>query len=81
MEGKSTVFEIESDVPVPVGDTRRARRKYPFGEMKVGDSFLVPPEGNAQRVRVAAHAWGRAKGQKFSTLTQPCGSMRVWRIE
>jgi hypothetical protein len=34
-------IEIEEAVPV---DNSRQSRLYPFGEMKAGDSFLVPAE-------------------------------------
>lgn len=47
-------FVIEHGVPVPL---RGGKKKYPFDDMAVGDSFKFPEE---DRVRVFASAKARA---------------------
>lgn len=34
--------KIESNIPIPEAKRGRIRKKYPFQEMQVGDSFMVP---------------------------------------
>lgn len=57
----------------------KLRRRYPWGEMAVGDSFLV---AGADGFGVSAVAVMRAKshpGEKYTTRKEPDG-IRVWRI-
>lgn len=70
------MFEIEKNVArVKVN----VRTKYPFVNMEVGDSFSMPAEGR-EKVITASHSFARANGRKFSTLKQPDGTYRCWRI-
>lgn len=83
------MFKIESDVPMPAVMGAGGRlAKYPFGNMAVGESFLIPPDDegfftkpSGARMHRAQQAMGhwRAKGMRFSARTQPDGSMRIWR--
>jgi hypothetical protein len=67
-------FEIEKGVPRQAPNV-----KYPFADMQVGDSFLVP-RGTA-RIVASAAVWAAARGYgKFSCRTVE-GGVRVWRIE
>jgi hypothetical protein len=68
-------FKIESDVPVPVGNTRS---KYPWAEMKVGDSFFVE-HGSQNVLSTSGRQYGKFHGGKFSTRREGNG-VRVWRI-
>lgn len=45
------------------------RRKYPFRNMKIGDSFTVPaaPKGHTPIAVTAAYMYACRKGVKFST--------------
>lgn len=65
-------FKIEKKVPVPT------RGKWPFGDMAVGDSFVVPPELK-DGARQAAFAYGSKKNMKFVTRATDEGGLRVWR--
>lgn len=82
---------IERGIPMPhpakqVGKKRR----YPFGEMEVGDSFSVDLAGESydhggdkaqQRIMCAAAAWKRKNGRDFSTqIDRAAGVVRCWRI-
>ena len=64
---------IDSNVPLPT--------RYPFAEMKVGDSFLVPSDVTRQAVAVAATRYGRKHNMKFSTRQLKDGGFRCWRLE
>lgn len=51
--------------------------KYPWHEMKVGDSFPVPA-GKYDTVANAARDFGKRHGRKFSIRTIATG-VRIWR--
>ena len=77
-------FQIEFDVPLPVRTAPGGRRgsKYPFAEMDVGASFLVPGDVKAQTIRSATAAYAKRAGDdslKFSVRAVSDG-VRVWRV-
>ena len=63
---------VESGVPVP--------NKFPFKEMKVGDSFAIPAHIRRTTVQVAALRYGRTQGARF-TVRKFGDGYRCWRIE
>ena len=69
-------MKIETDIPVPMS-TRN--RKYPFLDMKVGESiwFVEPVNGRAYR---SALSTGTRHGLKFIARPENNG-IRVWRSE
>jgi hypothetical protein len=69
-------MKIETDIPVPM-TTRN--RKYPFLDMKVGESiwFDEPVNGRAYR---SALSTGTRHGLKFVTRREHSG-IRIWRSE
>lgn len=77
-------FELDFDVPVPARSGppgRRSGSKYPFAEMPVGSSFLVPGDVKAQTVRSAVSAYMKRTGEgagKFAVRALAEG-VRVWR--
>ncbi len=71
-------IKIEHGVPIPPhGNMGHARSKYPWAEMKVGDSFFAP----VKRTTLASAATdaGKRLGWKFKTAHEGSGS-RVWRV-
>lgn len=72
---------IEKNIPVPTG---RLHGKYPFDDLEVGDSFLVPSSGNGeiQDRRKASSAVHRQtfvlKRGKYITRRVD-GGIRIWR--
>lgn len=72
---------IEKDVPIP---QRTRLPELPFGEMEVGDSFLVPLQlPDAQGVaslRQRVSRYQRANEPKRFSTVQSDGGMRVFRI-
>lgn len=70
------MIKIDRDVPVPV----RKHRKYPFGDMEVGDSFLLKCTV-ADRSRMQSQMSARARKflpKKFVTASVD-GGIRIWR--
>ena len=64
--------EINKDVPLPP-----PRRRYPYGEMEVGESFLIA-QGNLQVVCNANYRAGKRLGRRFIARREE-GGVRVWR--
>lgn len=74
---KINVYTVESGIPIPDKETRK---NFMLGQMKVGDSILVPIKDRASVASSASHA--RAKtGKEFTTKKTDDGQhVRVWRI-
>ena len=68
------MIEIEKNVPL---FPRKTNTKYPFAEMKVGDSFVIPPRPKTPILQ----GYAKTFGIKITIRRQPDGSYRVWRIE
>lgn len=66
-------IKIESGIPLP----RRYEWAKIFQSMKIGDSFLVDSNAQAQSAAVSAARFG----MKLCTRRQEDGKTRVWRIE
>jgi len=75
MSEDKTIYEIESGIEVP----RRHRDSlYPFHEMKVGDSFLVPKDkGKSAYISGIGFCKRNRPFLKCETRTEG-GSVRVW---
>lgn len=76
-------YKIEKGIPI------KSKSKYPLVEMEVGDSFLVPFQGenkSAQQSRISSYLWTISnhnkllKGRKYSMRVLDEG-IRVWRIK
>ena len=76
------MVEIDRGMPLP----KKRHPKYPWSEMKIGDSFFVEsrPDISDQRLqqKIAECVWGRKKahGGNF-TVRRVDGGVRVWRTE
>ena len=67
---------LEDGVAMP-----EARSKYPFGDMKIGQSFAVPT-GKHNSVRTCAHGFQtKNKGFAFSIQQIDDGAYRCWRVK
>lgn len=66
-------MKVDKNIPFPTS-------RYPFGDMEVGDSFLLPTEVRRASVHSLAIRFGRDKGIKFSIRKTPEG-FRCWRIK
>jgi len=70
-------FTIESNIPMP--DPKMGRKpKYPWRQMKVGDSFFVP---DRKTNFIAGIAWNQTRrhGTKWACRAID-GGVRVWRM-
>ncbi len=63
---------IERGIPLPKNNRWK---RYPFAEMKVGDSFFVPSKKSCN----AGFYYGKRHNMKF-TVRQENGGCRVWRV-
>lgn len=83
-------IKIEKNIPIP-DKFRGANNKYPFKDMKVGDSFFIPFAGsgykdisilhnsinNARRLYVSLN-----KEKEFvSSKTKDGTGLRIWRAK
>jgi hypothetical protein len=69
------MFQIEKNIPVP-----SKASLYPFRQMEIGDSFLVPADA-ITRARSALTAFRSANDNfKFATRTLDGGALRIWRV-
>ena len=82
------MFEIEKGVEMPPPRERcRLERTFPFSDMQVGDSFLVPCENDEKMLRKlqqqamrTAQKYVKKNGWKFTSRISIKG-VRVWRTE
>lgn len=63
---------IETNVPMPI--------KYPFENMNVGDSFLVPEHLKRSTITVAAKRYAEKHGWRFSVRLTDDRKLRCWRV-
>jgi hypothetical protein len=86
-------MKIENNIPMPVTSKSSPYRKYPFAEMKVGDSvfFADEPKGTQSNPSVASRMYSAHSRKKFSSRKKPDGGskftsrkegtgVRIWRI-
>ena len=75
-----TKYKIENGVPMPKSGQGQIC-KYPFAEMKVGDSFAVAA-GDLEKIRTAASYFGRRIERKYAVrrIDPIKGDYRCWRI-
>lgn len=69
-------IKIEKKIPIPSG--RGPYGKYPWSQMEIGDSFLIPGKKVSLVSSTMASA-GRRLNKKFTARTVE-GGVRVWRI-
>lgn len=68
-------MKIEKNITMP----GKKNAKYPWKEMEIGDSFVVPSDKGA-RFAGQAHAASKALGRAFAVRQMPDRSYRCWRI-
>ena len=69
---------IENDHPAPE-PSRMGVAIYPFGGMKVGDSFKTKGDTRLiNSLRTAAGAYGKRHGKKYTVRVED-GGARCWR--
>lgn len=81
------MYKLQDNIPIPPRVVAGRRSKYPFKQMIIGSSFLVPKkdaDGDLKRLmtRMASAAATAEKNfnYKFTLRKLPDG-VRVWRIQ
>ena len=77
------MIKVESGVAMPEErGFKRVKVEYPYGEMNVGDSFMVDGDGKNLLATVCNRngAAGKKMGKRF-TARKVDGGVRVWRVE
>ena len=70
-------IKIQKNIAMP--KNRTGRPKYPWKELKIGESFLFPEGLSNGGMHSNAQATGRRINRKFSIRKTPEG-YRCWRI-
>ncbi len=74
----STTIKLQKNIPMPA-----PKNKYPFADMKIGDSFFIKDEPGKPATRVVQPAAAHYKriDSSFDYRTrQMDGGVRLWRI-
>ncbi len=70
-------MNIDKDIPLPV-KRGGGNAKWPWGELEVGDSFLMPRTLSSASGQAVTHA--KKTGRKYACRTEAEG-IRVWRVK
>ena len=78
------MYRIESNIPPPVRKKGRDP-KYPFADMKPGDSFAVDvgregPRAVVNRLNAAAHGWRRRNAPEARFIVETSEDRKKVRI-
>lgn len=73
---KEKPIKIQKNIPIP--ENRGRVNKYPWKDMKVGDSFLAPAKANS--LRQVAQVGGKVNKMKF-VVRQEGKKARCWRVK
>jgi len=79
-------IRVQKGVPIPPVKPRgrngglKYRRKYPWHEMEIGDSFNFPNPGESGKNAHNAVILASKNGRRF-VARQYDGGYRVWRVE
>lgn len=75
----SSELKIEKGVPIIGRRGGYGGGKYPFKNLEIGDSFLVPNK-TTNAFGASVTYWGRVLNRKFISRKVE-GGVRVWRIK
>ena len=83
------MYEIDKNVKMPeersIRRDRGNRKKYPWSEMRVGDSFLVPYTDISRDIRQLTHGgiqWAQRRGLDWQFAQRRLeNGIRVWRTK
>lgn len=74
------MYNIEKNIPFPSNIVIKRREKYPFSQLKLGDSFLVP-DGKMSTISVSVAKYNKnMQKRRFRARTVKEG-VRVWRVQ
>lgn len=64
-------MQIDKAIPIP--------RFYPFEQMEVGDSFVLPHE-KRNAAQMAMRRFSKQTNRKFVMRVMDSGELRCWRV-
>lgn len=73
------VVQIDKGVPMP--GLRHGNAKYPWDEMGVGDSFVVPRTSNGRSLAISASQSKGRLGKKQFESRKTGDIERIWRVK
>lgn len=73
-----SILPVEKGIPMPEMKSHSSRRKYPWYEMEVGDSFAFP-EGTTMAKALTTASSQSKNGREFKSRRVD-GGIRCWRI-
>lgn len=75
-------FDIDNSIPVPEGRVAQSGRRpsFPWGQLKIGDSFLVSEKKRMSAASSASQYKRSHPGWEYTSLRQENGAIRFWRI-
>lgn len=79
LKTKTIIFEIEDGFEIP----RKTRRKFPWADMKIGQSFFVPTTSSLSerfKLDALAMAAGKSFDMEFHSALVKDG-VRIWRTK
>jgi len=71
-------YKIDRGIPLPQNRKRGRKASYPFADLEIGDSFLVP-FANVRTMRSAAYQARIRMDKTFYCAKEGQHSVRVWR--
>lgn len=87
VERSKSMIKIDKNIPIYEGN-RGKKRKYPFSEMEIGDSFAIPCDEMKECHRIqctivsSSYRNKKVKGRMFTTRVSLANKeVRCWRIE
>jgi hypothetical protein len=78
--GADFMYKIEKDVPIPDDPFLDLKRKYPFAELEIGDSFVVAARDMRRTTRAADQYRRRHQGWNYRVKRLDDGTVRLWRV-
>ena len=78
------MIKIDKNIPIPPTNRKCGAYKYPFAEMKVGDSFFTKATTIQQvaQLRSGFNVIVKKIGGNYKITTKKIeGGLRVWRVE
>lgn len=83
---RTSTYVVEEGITI-VGKRREFKNHFPFQQMKIGDSFLIPKDDplaeSPNGVHYAAKMYAREVKAGYTVTTRKLldGTRRVWRIK
>lgn len=74
---------VEKNIPIPSRVWKHGTHgRYPYSEMKIGDSFLYPKNVSHAAASSGAYQWARVNKKKWRFACRMVnGKIRIWRVK